>query len=70
MNNHHCQGHPVNFVLVLGLVLPERAVSLEQLVEHASKGEPVGTRVVGSSLGEYFRRHVAVCAPMAERKFE
>jgi len=38
-------------------------VSLEQLVEHASEREPVGTRVVRSSLGEYFWRHVAVRAP-------
>lgn len=44
---HHSQRHPVDLVLVFGLVLAEGRVSFEQFVQHASEAEPVGARVVG-----------------------
>ena len=49
-------------MLVLGLVLPERAVALQQLVEHAAEAEPVGRGVVGRALAQHLGRHVAVGA--------
>lgn len=44
------------------LVLPEGRVSLQQFVEHASEGEPIGRRIVGSALRQNLGRHVAVGA--------
>ena len=44
----------------LRLVLPERAVALEQFVEHAAVAEPVGAAVVHLTLGQHLRRHVPV----------
>lgn len=63
---YHSEGHPVDLVLVLGLVLAERRVALEQLVEHAAEAEPVGRRVVARALGQHFWSHVAVCASVEE----
>jgi len=56
----HRQRHAVDLVLVLRLVLPERAVPLQQLVEHAPKAEPVGAGVVRRALGQNLRGHVPV----------
>ena len=58
----HGERQAVDRVLVLGLVLPERAVALQQLVQHAAEAEPVGARVVRSALGQHLGRHVAVRA--------
>ena len=58
----HGEGHPVDLVLVLGLVLPEGAVALQQLVQHAAEAEPVGGGVVGRALAQDLRGHVAVGA--------
>lgn len=39
---YHSESHAVYLVFVSSLVLPEGGVALEQLVQHAPKGEPVG----------------------------
>lgn len=61
-NIHHGEGHPVDLVLVFGLVLAERRVSLEQLVEHATEAEPVRRGVIGCALGQDLGGHVAMGA--------
>ncbi len=43
-------------------MLSERRVAFQELVEHASEGEPVGRRVVGSALGQHLGCHVPVGA--------
>ncbi len=50
-------------------MLPERTVSLQQLVDHAAEREPVSAGVVGHALGEHLRRHVAVGAHAGVRLF-
>lgn len=54
-------------MLVLGFVLPERRVALEQFVQHAAEAEPVRARVVRCALGQDLRRHVAVGADRGVR---
>ena len=54
--NVHGQGHSVYLVLVLGLVLPEGRVTLQQLVQHAPEREPVSRRVVRRTLRENFKK--------------
>ena len=66
--DEHGEGHAVDLELVLGLVLAEGGVALEQLVEHAAEREPVGGGVVGDALGQHFRRHVAVRAAAARKQ--
>lgn len=60
--SYHGQSHAVNLVLILCLVLSEGTVTLEQLVEHAAKREPVCTRVVRCAFAQNFGRHIAMCA--------
>ncbi|RNA09524.1 hypothetical protein BpHYR1_005796 [Brachionus plicatilis] len=67
--DRHGHGHFVYFVFVLGLVLSEGAVALEQLEYHAAEREPVGAGVVGDAFGEHLGRHVAVGADGRVRLF-
>lgn len=49
-------------MFVLGLVLPEGTVPLQQFVDHAAEAEPVSATVVAHALTKDLRRHVAVRA--------
>lgn len=63
---HHGQCHTVYLVFILGVMLPEWTASHQELVQHATEGKPVRARIIWGVLREYLRRHVSVCAAVAE----
>lgn len=47
-------------MLILGLVLPERAMAFKQFVDHAPETEPISAAVVAHALTKNLRGHVTV----------
>lgn len=58
----HGECHSVNFMLVFGFMLSERAVTSQKFEKHAAQGEPVGTAVIGRPLLQHLGSHVPMGA--------